>query len=148
MAVSAPVMDARFVFADDLPLAVQGELHKHLPALGWALPAWVQRVTLYWSLADDGETASIEVSYEYRWAAVYLTSKWLQRGCEEQREDLLHELLHISLGPLFNYARDTIRLLLDDAPKFQKHAENELRIRHELATQELTGLLKHFCLPQ
>ena len=56
-------------------------------------------------------------------------------------------MLHISLGPLANYARDTIRLLLDDAPKFQKHAENELRIRHELATQELTGLLKHFCSP-
>ena len=62
MAVSAPVVDARFVFADDLPLVVQGELYKHLPALSWALPAWIQRVTLFWSLADDGEVASIEVS--------------------------------------------------------------------------------------
>lgn len=89
-------MNERFAFDTAVPLVVQDQLHKHLPNLGWVLPTWAQRVTFFWTQADDGEVASIEVSYEYRFAAVYLTSKWLARSLEQQREDLLHELLHIS----------------------------------------------------
>ena len=59
-----------------------------------------------------------------------------------RREDLIHEMIHISTAPLADYARETIKLLLEsDAPKFHQHAQAELSTRHELAVQELAQLI-------
>jgi hypothetical protein len=140
-------MDERFYFDKSLPDAVRAEVERFLPELAVFVPAWCQRVTVIWSQRDDdGENMSISVNYEYRFATLYVTPLWLAGDDRVKREDIIHEMVHISIGPLANYARETFKLLLDDSPKFRQHADNELRVRHELVTQELAFILSRLKL--
>jgi hypothetical protein len=140
-------MDERFHFDKALPDVVKAELERFLPELGVFVPSWCQRVTFYWwQRDDDGEDMSISVNYEYRFASLYVTPLWLGGDDRAKRENIIHELVHVSVGPLANYARETFKLLLDGEPKFRQHADNELRVRHELVTQELAFILSRLKL--
>lgn len=134
-------MDARFNFDHSLPDLIRDELRRFTADPRLIVPNWCQRVTFFWSQPEDGETLSTKVSYEYRWAAIYITPIWLEHPEERKREDLIHELVHAFNAPLHNFAAETFRILLEDDPKFLKHVENELRVRCEIVTQEMAFAL-------
>lgn len=132
----------RFQIDAEVPKEVAAALNEYLPALEWLIPSWCQLVKFFWVKDTNGESLSANISYEYRWASIFVTGNWLNQNPLQRREDLIHELLHISVGPLADYAKGTINLLLgEEAPKFNKHAENELRVRHEIVVQELAYIL-------
>jgi len=71
---------------------------------------------------------------------VSIYGSWLCDSAQDQAKELLHELLHIPLSLIADYARDQINILCptDEAARFNKTMLNTLAERHESATQDLT----------
>jgi hypothetical protein len=105
------------------------------------LPAWVQNVFVRWDETGkgDGTLISCAASYDYRSFKIVFDPTFLVRHPDEQRADVIHELVHASSCVLADYARDTIRLLVpeDEAPKFRSALLEELSQRHEAFVQDL-----------
>jgi hypothetical protein len=132
-----------FLFKASIPAEVRETVHAAFLECSWLVPGWCQRVYVSWDGNGHSEAAlSINVDYECRWAWVDVYPAWLNSGPQIRRENVIHELLHISLNVLWDYARETIETLLkEEAPRFHTVADKELRTRLESATQDLAFLI-------
>jgi hypothetical protein len=107
----------------------------------WLVPGWCQRIHVnVWDSSSSHDTMiSINVSYEYRSVCMDFYSGWLNQAPEDRERQTVHELLHIHLGLVADYAESTINRLCprDEAEKFNGHMQAELTRRNESATQDL-----------
>lgn len=126
----------------------KAEIEKRLTPFLWLAPNWCLELYVnLWDSVEGGELASISLSYDYRRITIDFATAWLDRDAAIKEQTIIHELLHGYLGLVADYARDSFNNLCskDDAPKFNEHLQNELRIRHESATQDLSfALLNKF----
>lgn len=86
---------------------------------------------------------SCHANYAYRWASIRVHPGWLDTPEWDRRQAVIHELLHVFLAPLANYAECEIdRLLKDEAPKYHGSVRAELTDRLEGAIQDLATVLR------
>lgn len=105
----------------------------------WLVPGWVQRISV---LVKDGgkkHSAQVKINYDYRTVKLTVYSAWLTQSGADRQENLVHELVHIPLALLNDFAVDKIDLLVphDKNEAFNASLQEDLRERHEAATQDL-----------
>lgn len=131
---------------DEVPALVQPELLRFLQPLDHLIPDWCSHVWVAWN-ANDTDNAStvadITAHYDYRWARLNVYASWLEQTEEFKRESLIHELMHLFIAPLSDYARDVVKLLVpaNEAEKFNRSVIEQVRERCESVTQDLTRLM-------
>lgn len=133
-------------FYDETPAVVRPELERFLSELNHLVPDWCSHVWVAWCAGDTSNAstvADITAHYDYRWARMNVYASWLDQTEEFKREALIHELMHLFVAPLADYARDTIKLLVpeNEAEKFSKATAEQIRERGESVTQDLTRLI-------
>jgi hypothetical protein len=131
---------------DEVPDFVKPELSRFLDDLNHLIPDWCSHVWVQWYSNDSGNAstcADITVYYDYRWARMNVYASWLEQTEEFKRESLIHELMHLFIAPLSDYARDIVKLLVpeDEAEKFHKATVSMMSERCESVTQDLTRLV-------
>lgn len=132
------VPGARVEFWPDMPAAVRSDVLRFWPGLEWLVPRWVRSVRFAWQAsAEDGESASCNVSFAYGWMTITLTGLWLDDSDEQKRRDLTHEMLHAWFEPIAGYAKETAETLLKDSPLFLETVKREITHRMEFAIQGL-----------
>ena len=142
---------SKFRFDSKFPEALRPEFEGMCAEFEWLIPAWCHRVTLFFDGNGESpdEAASVAADFSYRFASIFIKGEFLNSAARQKREMFLHEVIHISLAPISNYARNTIKsLLLPDAPKFNEHAQEALRSRVEGATQDFAVMLMDKLYPQ
>lgn len=131
---------------EEIPALVKPELQKFLSELEHLVPQWCSHVWVAWS-ANDSDNAStvadMTAHYDYRWARMNVYASWLDQTEDFKREALVHELMHLFVAPLADYAREMIRTLVpaNEAEKFHKATNSMLTERNESVTQDLTLLV-------
>lgn len=146
MIPTAPVSSAaagKFRFAPDFPATVLAEVKRHLLPLAGLLPGWCDHVNVCFLHDAPGDSnCEIICHYDYRWASLRVCPAWLTEDNAIKRESLAHELLHITLCPLADFARDMVRRLVpeEDAKTFHGLLAESVRERVEMVTQDLAYL--------
>lgn len=133
-------------FYNETPALILPELHRFLSELNHLVPDWCSHVWVAWCAGDTDNAstvADITAHYDYRWARMNVYASWLDQTEEFKREALVHELMHLFVAPLADYARDTFKLLIpeNEAEKFSKATREQIRERGESVTQDLTRLI-------
>lgn len=131
---------------DSIPALIRPELTRFLDTLQYLVPDWCSHVWVAWSANDTNNSstvADISAFYDYRWAKMTVYASWLDQSEDFKREALTHELMHLFVAPLGDYARDMIRTLIpeNEAEKFSKATNEQIRERVESVTQDLTRLV-------
>lgn len=140
------IAGAKIRFYDETPALVLPELQRYLNDLNHLVPDWCSHVWVAWCAGDSSNASTVAdmtVHYDYRWARMNVYASWLDQTEEFKREALVHELMHLFVAPLSDYARDTLKLLCpeNEAEKFSKSIIEQLRERCESVTQDLTRLM-------
>lgn len=140
---TVPVGSARVQFGEDVPEVVRSEILLLWPRLAWLLPRWLRTLTIHWkATADDEESAQCAPDYTYGYAAIIVTALWIDDRERVKLHDLIHEILHLWIAPVADYAELTFATLLkDEAPKFHKTVKAELERRVETAIQDMAEVL-------
>lgn len=135
---------SKFEFLGEWPEEARAAVEPSLDGLEWLVPAWCSTVMIRWAAFPEDEaqqfsSASCVMAYEYRWAKIIIRPCFLSDPPSDRRNNLIHELLHVFIGPLMEYSEQmAARFLKDDAPKFYEATMEELRMRNESATQDLS----------
>lgn len=122
----------------------RAKIEGYLKRFAVLVPSWVHTIHCnLWDAGSDGERISIKVNYDYRDVCLDFVTAWLDESDENQAKQVLHEILHIHLSLIADFARDKINLLCPshEAEKFNASLQEELRCRHESATCDLTEVL-------
>lgn len=92
---------------------------------------------------EPGIVISICVQYEYRNARLDFVCGFLNQPILAKRQQVVHELMHLHVAPLANFARDKINLLVPiyEADKFNKSLMADLTSIHEACTQDLADVI-------
>lgn len=134
----------QITFDENMQPACKETIIRHLNLTDWLIPGWVQNIRCnMWDDGEAGELISIKVCYDYRGVVLHFQCSWLNETDADQTKFLMHELLHIHLSLIADYARDKINLLCpeSEAQKFNASLIEELRARHESATCDLTDVI-------
>lgn len=134
---------SKFEFLGEWPAEARSAVEPSLAGLEWLVPGWCETVWIAWASVPRDNTeaessATTGIEYPYRWAKITVRPGFLDDTARDRRSALIHELLHVFIGPLAEYAEQMAdRLIKDDAPKFHETVREELRVRHESAVQDL-----------
>lgn len=127
-----------------VPADVQRPITKVLKQLRWMLPTWVDHVNIHFCTdKTDGESnAEVTTEYAYRWASIMIYSSWLLGSEEDRLEDLKHEIYHIILAPMAEFASRLLKELGTDSAS-ERMVQKEHIERVESVVQDLTHSHKH-----
>lgn len=126
-------------FKKDIQPEIERQIRDALAPWLWLVPGWVQRLSV---LVKDGgkkHSALVKINYDYRTVKLTVFSAWLTQSEADRQECFVHELVHIPLALLNDFAVDKIDLLCphDKNEAFNASLQEDLRERHEAATQDL-----------
>lgn len=128
--------------------ANKAEIEKYLLPSLWLVPGWVESIDVILLDGEEyGERISINCHYDYRNCFISFRCGWLNETEANKEQQVLHELIHIHLSLIADWARDKIHLLCPetDAEKFNKSLIAELTTRHESATCDLAKVIYDKC---
>lgn len=136
----------KWIYRGEWPAEPRRATEAALAGLEWLVPDWCREVCLRWEAQPpedaSGAAAETEIAYEYRWAVIRIFPEFFADTPDGRRCNLTHELLHIFVGPLAEYAEQlATRLLKEDAPKFHETVRAELVTRLEGAVQDLANTI-------
>ena len=134
-------MDEIFQFKRVQP-DVRAILEPYLDRYAWLIPAWCYRVFVRFeeceaSGNDTTDVASTVINKTYRWASIRFHGGFLTDTEFERRMDTIHELLHISLTPAFEYAKQSIQDLSPANQTLGEHISRQIVALHEQGVQDL-----------
>lgn len=136
---------SKFVFYKTVPDEVRAAAESHLLPLEWALPDWCRTVNVGWRAEggedEAGQLLCVTTSFEYRNADLTVGPLFLSATEEMRADACLHEIIHLHVGPLFNYADRTIKVLTAEDAKQQTILLEEARRYNEGVTQDLTNTI-------
>jgi hypothetical protein len=138
--------DAKIRIYDEVPELIKPELARFLDTLNYLVPDWCSHVWVAWRAGDTGNNstvADITAFYDYRWARMQVYACWLDQSEEFKRESLVHELMHLFVAPLSDYAKAMLKILIpeEEASKFSKSTVAQITERCDSVTQDLTRLI-------
>jgi hypothetical protein len=129
---------AEILFDKNFPEIARERSETILNEFSWLLPAWLQRLNVSYVGDDKESSAYITVEKDYRFACLRICGHWLSEDAKLQREQLVHELIHIHFSPLKNCAVGVIEILCGgEDDKAFKIAKDELASKNEMATTDL-----------
>lgn len=133
---------SKFYIWPTMPDAIMPLVDKYFLPLEWMIPAWCASVNLYFNAEVNESTALVaQVHFDYRFAEMWIHPLWLKQRDELKLDGAIHEMLHISINPMFDYAHNTIGTLLKDETLFKVHAQEDLRRICEGVTQDLADCI-------
>jgi hypothetical protein len=134
---------SRFFYHASIPAEMRPLVESYFEPLAWMVPRWCERVNVMWSEASEEDTAmNTQAHFSYRFGEVTVYPCWLGLREEVKRNVVLHELIHLHLLPLHDYANNTLGKLLKDNEVFKAHAQGVLDEYHEGATQDLADVIQ------
>lgn len=137
-------------FNQNIQPEIEAEIRNHFDRWSWIIPGWIQRIYVkVWSQSEEeGTMLTIKGHYDYREACIDVMCGWLNQDQQSKSLQMLHELLHLHLGLIADFARDNFDRLADpsEAPKYNKTLQDELRVRHESATQDLAYAIQSWAV--
>lgn len=109
----------------------------------WLVPNWCSSLYVKYMTQSDSEgaVADMTVHHSYRGATLRIYPLFFDIKYHdwERTEFLVHELVHVSVNQLADYARGEIkRLMGDDAPKYKASVDQQLEHECEVTVQDLT----------
>lgn len=132
---------SKFTFKDSVSPEMVTVLKRYLLPCEWLVPDWCNEVLVEWSDEASENDSVIEawLYYEYRWGKLIFYPCFLSQTENARHTHVVHDMLHLFVSVVSEYAEDTIKVLLpeDEEPKFRKHAIAELRRRNESLVQDL-----------
>lgn len=137
---------SKFRYQSDIPAEILPAVRRVLEPLACLIPGWCHHVNVHYASndpADPDADARCFVHYEYRWATIRILGAWVESDPRMRREALIHELCHLSIGPLSEWGRDTLKRLVpaSDAEKFNGQLCDEHRQRVESAVQDMAHVI-------
>lgn len=105
--------------------------------LEWMIPPWCKRVKII-TEPSCTDTINIHTKYDYREGLITIGPEFWEFSEQSKREMARHELIHLTLCPLSDWARQLIGSKLDDDP-FLKQMLFE---RVESVTEDIRTLLE------
>lgn len=141
---------SKFTYAADIPPSIKRELAKAVKPYGWLIPSWCQLVQVNWHpTGKDTILISCAIMYEYRQAELTFYPLFLSEPEDRRKEHVIHDMLHIFMSVVSDYAYATIDRLVpeEEAPKFREALLDELRQRNESCVQDLAHCLNLHLTP-
>lgn len=129
------------ILEERLPRAQIQQLHDAIAGLEYFVPAWCNHVNVKVTEEVTSDLACIDVDPNYQWATIEVYSGFFAISIREQRETMLHELVHITLAPLTNYGKQALRLLTGESP-VDDIVKNVYNDKVEFVCQSLTYLFE------
>lgn len=137
LSTSTRRLDVRLLnFPEDLGRRFRDDLAR----LAWVVPSWATEIEAHYLDAGEGDTvASVSVHVRYRQAAIdlhpcYFRTSWDTR---RRREALLHELLHVTIAPLADRARDLLEDMTEPGTIVRRVTTAALEDQAEGVVQDL-----------
>lgn len=135
----------RFNFSGIWPPEAKAAVSEAFLPLEPLLPHWCRSVSLQWSddAGDEGDAMRTMVRFEYRNAVITVLSGWLTEPPEYRLGIARHEIAHIYVNPLVDFANQIIERLLDgdDCKVFREWVQSEHRHQMEGVTEDIAILL-------
>ncbi len=129
-------MSAEVLWAEPMPPEIRRAVLPLLRKHRAIVPAWCRQITVtYAQNGDDGAIATCQPSVRYRHAFVNIAPPFLSETPANRERVVVHELVHITLAPLADYAAQIIARVGEAA--LREHMEAELAERDESVTQDL-----------
>lgn len=132
----------QIVFCNNFPILARASVETALHDFRWILPVWLQRLYVGYHADEQEAAAYIQVEKDYRFANLKVCGHWIEAPADLQKEQLLHELIHLYNVPVKNFALEQIDSLCGEADeKLFKLIKSELVAKNEAATADLTFAL-------
>ena len=106
---------------------------------GWemCLPGWCHHVNIMYRPSDPDSNLMISVEPDYRWATLYICPHFLTADRQQREENKFHEIIHIHVEPLAEFAKDVIRRYVSDNG-LKDYVLDDLRRRLESVVCDLS----------
>lgn len=131
---------AEIIFDEDFPELIKQEVENLINETAWLVPLWLQKLYIGYKGNDEDSNAYNHTRKDYRFARITICGNFLKNRTVEQKQTIVHEILHIHNVPYADYVDELIDLLCpeSDAPKFRESMQNELQRKLEAMTQDLS----------
>lgn len=146
----ADTPNALITYRGEIPPEIQAALEPLIEKYKVLIPSWCDHVNIsYWPAPPEGaETAVADCRchLDYRNASIRFFAAFLNYHPDQRQDDAMHEFIHITVNPLYDYACDTIKeIFKSDVLKDQAIAKNlileGLRERVESVTTDLQKIV-------
>lgn len=128
----------------EFPPALEKIVRRHMKQVAWMVPRWCRWVYVKYDTSEaGGVAASIIVNAEYRHALLDICPFFFStKHTDADRTQMLaHELIHVSVNQIVDYANAEIKRILPDSPTLKASLEEGMRFRVECVTQDLSIML-------
>lgn len=131
----------RFTFAGSVAPDVAKAIKPLLARWGWVLPSWCHELHVTAPPADRDAVLSIGLQSEYRRATLYAGTDWLAETPDDRERAVVHELTHVILAPMSEFADDLIAKTCAGNDTLQTWATEQSRRAVESVVVDLTETL-------
>lgn len=97
----------------DWPSEVRAAVEPHLHRWLVILPGWCAEVVVRWNPDCAEASMRTHVRPEYRDTVLEVCPNWLEMNEASRELTVMHEMMHVAMGPLVNFTRNTIRDLTE-----------------------------------
>lgn len=134
--MSEPVIDIEL----DVPREIRGIIEPAIQEFLWLFPLWVQTICVAYVGKDEDYILEMTILTDYRYARLKVTPAILKYTDWEQREMVIHEIVHSFTTPLAAAAKNAI-IDLDADAKLQTILNRRINEVTESITQDFA-----FCI--
>lgn len=134
----------KFQFDDDVPALIRPDLEKYFLPLEPLIPDWCNRVYVSWQGGDSSNGRHVmqnSVNYRYRWARITVHGRWTDQPEDGKRGQVIHELLHIAVDPLYHWIADRIVDLTKGDDRLNQILSEGAAERVEMVTEDLKQIM-------
>lgn len=107
-------MPASLNWRGEWPPEVRAAVEPHLHRWLGVVPRWCHEIIVRWNPDCTDSSMRCDVRPQYRDTVLEVCPAWLDMEEASRENAVVHELAHILVGPLMNFARETIRDVSDD----------------------------------
>ena len=130
----------RIHYTKEVPDEVRAIFSPLLTRWGFLVPTWCHSIDIHWDDQDDSGALRVGTHYEYREADIYVLANFLTTP-ENREQQVVHELMHLSLAPLTKVAESLRDALVKKAPDVEEWANEQFRQGEEATVCDLTALV-------
>ena len=132
----------KFTLLHDWPKEILSIVEPLLTEFAWLVPPWCHVITVTYGVQLNA-IMTCQLDADYRAARLNVGPKFLSIPDDIRRQTIIHELIHVFVLPIADYAMDAIEKALPDEenPKLKSVILEELRERNEQTTEDLSFVL-------
>lgn len=127
----------------NVPDEIKQTAEPHIKQWLHLIPRWVNNLYVRYDTEQQGDTICwISIKYDYRLATIFLCPRFLSRSNEQRAEDIRHEIVHLILAAMSDWAGDVLRKLIKDETA-RDILLSEWNSRVEQTTQDMAIALQN-----